>query len=47
MYTPSIFDYSPKVKDLPPAPLPNRIVKRFVVEGKIKDVVVERKKCGL
>jgi len=32
-----------KVESLPPAPLPNRIVKRFVVEGKIKDVVVLRK----
>ena len=43
MFTPSIFDYSPPVKDLPSAPLPTRIIKRFVVEGKIKDVVVLRK----
>jgi len=47
MYTPPIFDYSPKVKDLPKEPLPTHIVKRFNIDGKIQDKVVLRKsKCG-
>ena len=46
MFTPSIFDYSPPVKDLPPAPLPSRITKRVKVNGKFVDVAVLRKvKC--
>ena len=43
----SLFDYLPPVKDIEKEPLPSRIVKRYIIEGQIKDVVVERKKCTL
>lgn len=39
----SLFDVIDKVNDLPPAPLPTRIVKRFNIDGKIQDKVVLRK----
>ena len=43
MKTESIFDYTPPVADLPPAPLPNKITKRVRQNGKFVDVAVLRK----
>ena len=39
----SLFDCLPPARELPPEPMPSNIVKRFNVDGKIKDVVVKRK----
>ena len=45
MYTPSIFDYSPPVKDLPPAPQPKVVPQAVKKGGKIVWESRERKKC--
>jgi len=39
----SLFDVLPAAYQLPPEPLPDRIVKRFSIDGKIKEIVVNRK----
>ena len=44
MYTPSIFDYSKPVKDLPPEPMPTKIIKAAKKDGKLIYVAVERSK---
>ena len=43
MYTPSIFDYSPPVKDLPPEPIPSKVMRAAKKDGKLIYIAVERK----
>ena len=46
MFTPSIFDYTPPVKNLPPEPMPKRVPKAVKKGGKIVWESRERK-CTL
>ena len=43
MYTASIFDYSPAVKELPPEPMPTMVNKAFRENGKIITKAVPRR----
>lgn len=41
----SLFDYMTPVADLPPEPMPTKVIRPAKKDGKIIYIAVERKKC--
>jgi hypothetical protein len=41
----SLFDYMTPVAELPPEPLPTKVIKAAKKDGKLIYIAVERKKC--